>query len=241
MAFHLKGNPVLVIFFSPADIDVVKKGIESHKDFKSHKVKIGVYNGKDDKIKPDSSAGEEGAISLGTNVCGRGTHIEVGRKSLHVIVSFFTNNTRAMNQAFGRTSRQNNFGTVRTICLFKEYISEIIQMNRKDRENSLKMLKNVNSTQNDFINSFRDTRKWIFDINIKSQKIPTEDIKTMRSTLLNVNRINAYSFSFPLGMKYKTFLQIQAQKIFSLYNCPNSKYTWMLFQQYIREMILESW
>ena len=241
MAFHLKGNPVLVIFFSPADIDVVKKGIESHKDFKSHKVKIGVYNGKDDKIKPDRSAGEEGAISLGTNVCGRGTHIEVGKKSLHVIVSFFTNNTRAMNQAFGRTSRQNNFGTVRTICLFKEYISEIIQMNKKDRENSLKILKNVNNTQNDFINSFRKTRKWIFDINIKSQKIPTEDIKTMRSTLLNVNRINAYSFSFPLGMKYKTFLQIQAQKIFSLYNCPNSKYTWMLFQQYIREMILESW
>ena len=42
-------------------------------------------------------------------------------------------------------------------------------------------------------------------------------------------------------MSIPTFLKIQAQKIFSLYNCPNSKYTWMLFQNYIREMILESW
>ena len=42
-------------------------------------------------------------------------------------------------------------------------------------------------------------------------------------------------------MSISTFLDIQSQKIFSIYNCPNSKYTWMLFQQYVREMLLESW
>lgn len=42
-------------------------------------------------------------------------------------------------------------------------------------------------------------------------------------------------------MSVDTFLKIQAQKIFSLFNCPNCKFTWQLFQRYIREMILESW
>lgn len=42
-------------------------------------------------------------------------------------------------------------------------------------------------------------------------------------------------------MNIDTFLMIQAQKIFSLFNCPNCKYTWMLFRKYLLEMILESW
>ena len=42
-------------------------------------------------------------------------------------------------------------------------------------------------------------------------------------------------------MSILTFLKIQSQKIFSLFNCPNCKYTWRLFQRHVREMILESW
>ena len=63
----------------------------------------------------------------------------------------------------------------------------------------------------------------------------------MRNAKINVNRTVAFNFEFPLKMSIMTFLKIQAQKIFYLFNCPNSKYTWRLFQKYVREMILESW
>lgn len=42
-------------------------------------------------------------------------------------------------------------------------------------------------------------------------------------------------------MSYNTFLDIQSQKIFSIFNCPNCKYSWRIFQRYVREMILQSW
>lgn len=69
-------------------------------------------------------AGQKGAISLGTNVWGRGTHIDIGEKPLHVIVTYYSSNTRVMNQAFGRTARQEKFGTIRVICLSTEYFKE---------------------------------------------------------------------------------------------------------------------
>ena len=195
-----------------------------------------------DIIKPDKKAGQEGAISLGTNVCGRGTHIEIGNKPLHVIVSFYNANKRAMNQAFGRTARQKKFGTVRTICLFDQYFAEIKIMNNDEIKKNLNMLSNINHLQNEFVDHFRlNKRDWIFDGHIGNQKISNKNIKILRSTRINVNRIDAFDFNFPIGMSISTFLDIQSQKIFSIYNCPNSKYTWMLFQQYVREMLLESW
>lgn len=36
-------------------------------------------------------------------------------------------------------------------------------------------------------------------------------------------------------------MDIQAQKILSIFNCPNCKYSWRIFLRYIREMILQSW
>lgn len=112
-----------------------------------------------DIIKPDKKAGQEGAISLGTNVCGRGTHIEIGNKPLHVIVSFYNANKRAMNQAFGRTARQKKFGTVRTICLFDQYFAEIKIMNNDEIKKNLNMLSNINHLQNEFVDHFRLKKK----------------------------------------------------------------------------------
>lgn len=63
----------------------------------------------------------------------------------------------------------------------------------------------------------------------------------MREAKININRIKVVNYEFPICMSIQTSLLIQSQKIFSLYNCPNCIYTWMLFQKYLREMILESW
>lgn len=52
----------------------------------------------------------------------------------------------------------------------------------------------------------------------------------MREARINVNRIVAYNAEFPIKMTIDVFLKIQSQKKFSIFNCPNSKYTWKLFQ-----------
>ncbi|KAK8864784.1 hypothetical protein M9Y10_010309 [Tritrichomonas musculus] len=98
-----------------------------------------------------------------------------------------------------------------------------------------------NRLQIEFIEKFRENREWIFSSNMHSQIIKPEYIEEMRNSSINVNRIIACYFKFPICMNIDTFLMIQAQKIFSLFNCPNCKYTWMLFRKYLLEMILESW
>ena len=234
--YHQKSIPILVIFKDLNEIYymynvLVSKGIKN----------INVFDGKDEKIKPDRIAGLNGAISLGTNICGRGTDIKDPIKPLHVVVSYYTANTRVMHQAFGRTARQGKEGTVRVICLLSQFISPIETFTEKSIKVTLNDFDLKNTMQIKFIEEFRKKRKWIFDSKIKSQKIKKEYIKQMRDARININRINAFNYQYPICMSIQTFLDIQAQKVFSLYNCPNCKYTWRLFQKYIREMILESW
>ena len=73
--------------------------------------------------------GLKGAVSLGTNVCGRGTDIQVSELPLHVIVSFFSSSVRVMNQAFSRTARQGQRGTCRCICLKEQVNKKIGDLN----------------------------------------------------------------------------------------------------------------
>ena len=76
---------------------------------------INVFNGKDQSIKPDFIAGRRCAISLGTNVCGRGTDIKNPAKPLHIIISYITSNVRVMQQAYDRTGRKGTQGSVHII------------------------------------------------------------------------------------------------------------------------------
>lgn len=115
--FHEKENPVLVIFQDLNEIAsvlymLIQKGIKN----------INIFDGKDERIKPDIIAGLKGAVSLGTYVCGRGTDIRRPFKPLHVIVTYFSSNACVMQQAFGRTACQGEEGSVRIICLKEQYI-----------------------------------------------------------------------------------------------------------------------
>lgn len=98
-----------------------------------------------------------------------------------------------------------------------------------------------NRIQKEFIEKFRKNHEWIFTPFISYQKIDKENLLNMRNSKITVNRFKAVNYEYPICMSISTFLKIQSQKIYSLYNCPNSKYTWGLFQKYIREMVLESW
>ncbi|KAK8889049.1 hypothetical protein M9Y10_033792 [Tritrichomonas musculus] len=234
--YHAKEIPVLVIFRDLNEISYVYQALFS-KGIKN----INIFDGKDEKIKPDKIAGLKGAVSLGTNVCGRGTDIKEPSKPLHVVVTYYTSNTRVMYQAFGRTARQGKDGTVRVICLMSQFLSPQQTFTENSMQNVLSDFTIKNDLQIKFIEEFRKKRRWIFDSNIRAQKISKEYIQKMRNARINVNRIKVFNYEFPLCMDVSTFHLIQAEKIFSLFNCPNCKYTWMLFQKYLREMILESW
>ena len=234
--FHQKENPILVIFQDLTEIyDVYiklqQKGIK----------KINVFEGKNKDLKPEFVAGLKGAISLGTNVCGRGTDIKSPQLPLHVIISYYTSNSRVIYQAFGRTARNGKDGTVRIICLRDQYFKPQEIFEERNVKNVLDDFQFKNKMQLDFIEEFRRTRNWIFSDNIKAPRISSIYIKKMREARININRISACNFEFPICMSVQTFLDIQSQKIFSLFNCPNCKYTWMLFQRYLQEMLLEAW
>ena len=132
--FHKKGNPVLVIFqdfneiinavpyIRDALILYQKEqnselnyqenrlrtvGVNKNKSYNNIYMKINIFDGKDEFIKPDLIAGNKGAISLGSNFCGRGTDIKCSSEyPLHVIITFYSSNERVMQQAFGRTARK---------------------------------------------------------------------------------------------------------------------------------------
>lgn len=83
VAFNKKDYPVLVIFQNLNEIkDVLEMLIENG-------VKnINVFDGKDEKIKPNKIAGYNGTVSLGSNICSRGTDIQSTGNPLHVILSY---------------------------------------------------------------------------------------------------------------------------------------------------------
>ena len=59
-----------------------------------------------------------------------------------------------MNQAFGRTARQGNEGSVRIICLHDQFISPIGIYNKIEMEGILNDFKFKNDLQQSFINIF---------------------------------------------------------------------------------------
>ena len=234
MEFHKRGNPVLVIFQNLNELYDIEYLLYS-----SNIKNVNIFDGKSDNIKPDLISGIKGAISLGTNACGRGTDIIIKNYPLHVIVAYYSSNTRVMNQAFGRTARQGQKGSCRIICLKNQYFSPINVLTNVDSSMNEFAIKNLR--QREFVDHFKNKRNWIFSGYLNKQKIDNKYIKELRKTKINVNRIVAYNYTYPICMTLETFLIIQEQKIFSLFNCPNCKFTWRLFQRYVREMILESW
>ena len=236
--YHMKDIPILVILQDLNEIETIscclaEKGIKN----------INIFDGKNEEIKPDTIAGLKGAVSLGTNFCGRGADIKDMSKPLHVVVTYHTANTRVMNQAFGRTARQGNRGTVRVICLINDFLFPTLSFSTDTAKNILEDFKIKNKMQIEFIEAFGQKRKWLFDNSKINQKIEISDkyLDEMRLSKINVNRIVAFKYMYPMCMSIPTFIEIQKQKVFSIFNCPNCKYTWILFQKYLQETILETW
>ena len=138
---------------------------------------IDIFNGKDEILRPDRIAGLEGAVSLGTNVCGRGTDIiQRSSKHLYVIVSNFSSDTRVMHQAYRRTAHQGNKGTFRVICVSDQYPAQPESYDDTEMESVINDFEIKNDEQRSFIDHFKQNRSWIFSGDIGSQHLCRQDI-----------------------------------------------------------------
>ena len=234
--------PILVIFEKPNEISVINTLIE--KNIK--KPRIITFNGKNlNKDMIEMQSGKPGNITLGTNFCGRGTSIDYDENfPLHVIITFGPLNVRALEQAYGRTGREGKIGSTRIICTKESYFKLITIPSNNEINKILSEYDIKKQKQFDYIRYYKDNFPWIFNQNndiLKPEKFSSFDIEQLNKAIINVNRRTAYNYNFPICMSIKTYHSIQLQKIYSLKNCPECKYTWILFQKYIKEFIFETW
>ena len=109
---HKKGQPVLVGTIS---IDVSEK---LSKDLKKKRIKHNVLNAKHHQAEAEiiSNAGQKGAVTISTNMAGRGTDIVLGDGvkelgGLHILATSRHESRRIDNQLRGRSGRQGDSGS----------------------------------------------------------------------------------------------------------------------------------
>ena len=114
IALHKKGQPVLVGTIS---IDVSE---DLHKKLKKKGVPHNVLNAKHHKAEAEivANAGQKGAVTISTNMAGRGTDIKLGEGvkelgGLHILGTSRHESRRIDNQLRGRSGRQGDPGSSR--------------------------------------------------------------------------------------------------------------------------------
>ncbi len=113
-ALHKKGQPVLVGTIS---IDVSE---DLHRQLKKMGVPHNVLNAKHHKAEAEivANAGQKGAVTISTNMAGRGTDIKLGEGvkelgGLHILGTSRHESRRIDNQLRGRSGRQGDQGSSR--------------------------------------------------------------------------------------------------------------------------------
>ncbi|EAR51228.1 translocase [Oceanicola granulosus HTCC2516] len=104
-----------------------------------------VLNARSDEAEADivAAAGQRGAVTVATNVAGRGTDIALGEGvrelgGLHVILTEYHESSRIDRQLYGRAGRQGDPGTTEAIVsredeLFTRYTPRLLRLARAAR------------------------------------------------------------------------------------------------------------
>jgi preprotein translocase subunit SecA len=122
---HDTGRPVLVGTRSVKASEYLSQLLASKN--LDHQVLNAIYHKQEAQIV--AGAGQPGAITVATNMAGRGTDIKLGRGvakkgGLHVIATERNESGRIDRQLFGRCARQGDPGSARAIvCLDDEFVS----------------------------------------------------------------------------------------------------------------------
>ena len=133
--YHAYGDPVLVGTVSVEDSETVSKLL------KEQKIKHSVLNAKQDANEANiiAKAGKKGAITIATNMAGRGTDIIVDNGfKLVVFLTELNESKRIDNQLKGRTSRQGAQGVTETLISLEDSLFG------RTKNNTIKNMKVVN-------------------------------------------------------------------------------------------------
>ena len=129
--YHEKGQPVLVGSDSIANNEEIAKYLDSYK------LPYEILNAKNNEREAAiiEKAGEKGAITLATNMAGRGTDIKLGKGvkelgGLVVIGSARHDSRRVDNQLRGRGGRQGDPGTTQFFVSCEDDLMRIFQGDR---------------------------------------------------------------------------------------------------------------
>ena len=141
-----KHRPILVGTVSVGDSELLSEKLNKLK--LKHKVLNAKQNEAEAKI--IAKAGAKNAITIATNMAGRGTDIKVDEDTeLVVILTELNESSRIDNQLKGRTSRQGAAGYTETIISLEDSIFKRVNID------FIKRLKLTNPLPNSFIKAFR--------------------------------------------------------------------------------------
>lgn len=120
---HRLGRPVLVGTRTIQESDDLSQRLMGRKIL--HRVLNGRQCAEESEIV--AAAGQPGAVTISTNMAGRGTDIKLSQKSrslggLHVIVSGRHESSRIDRQLIGRSARQGDPGSARIFCAADDWL-----------------------------------------------------------------------------------------------------------------------
>lgn len=126
--YHSEQKPILIGTVSLDDSEYLSSKLNAAN------IQHQVLNARQDAKEAEiiSQAGKLGAITIATNMAGRGTDIKVDERTQLVVISTELNeSTRIDNQLKGRTSRQGAPGTTETILSAEDRIFERTALTEK--------------------------------------------------------------------------------------------------------------
>jgi preprotein translocase subunit SecA len=136
-ALHARGQPVLI---GTRSVEASEKAAEA---LIGRGLPVVVLNARQDSEEAEivARAGQKGAITVATNIAGRGTDIKLGEGvaelgGLHVILTEFHESSRIDRQLYGRAGRQGDPGSTEAIValsdeLFARFAPRLLWLARR--------------------------------------------------------------------------------------------------------------
>lgn len=215
---HAQGRPILIGTASVTDNEILEEV------FKKENIFVNVLNAKNAEIESEiiAKAGEFGAITLTTNMAGRGVDIKLDSKSkelggLYVIGFERYDNRRIDNQLRGRSGRQGDPGTSQFLVSLDDKVIKNFAGTKL-----LNLISNLNIDSNEILeskmvsNGIEKAQKRIEEMHFESRKelIKYDQIISVQRNKLFELRNNILSLNYDFILKIDELIDVGVNGIF---------------------------